>query len=67
MKNKLIREKRIKEKRFIRFVNLMMVDFIVKGEEVMNSINGNFVMKSIIFDFFVFIFELRSYSNERKK
>lgn len=67
MKNKLIKEKRIKEKRFIRFVNLMMVDFIVKGEEVMNSINGNFVMKLIIFDFFVFIFELRSYSNERKK
>lgn len=66
MKNKLVREKRIKEKRFIRFVNLMMVDFFVKGEEVMNSINGNFVMKSTIFDFFVFIFELRSYSNERK-
>lgn len=66
MKNKLIKEKRIKEKRFIRFVNLMMVDFIVKGEEVMNSINGNFVIKSMIFDFCVFIFELRSYSNERK-
>lgn len=39
MKNKLIREKRIKEKRFFRFVNLIVADFFVNGKEVMNSMN----------------------------
>lgn len=67
MKNKLIREKRTKEKRLTRSVNSMMADFTAKGEEVMNSINGNSAMKPITSDSFVFILELRSHSNERKK
>lgn len=67
MKNKLIREKRTREKRLTRSVNSMMADFTAKGEEVTNSINGNSAMKPMTSDSFVFILELRSHSNERKK
>lgn len=39
MKYKLLKEKRIKDNRFFRFVNLMVVDFFVNGKEVMNIMN----------------------------
>lgn len=67
MKNKLIREKRTKEKRLPRSVNSIVADSPANGKEVMNSMNQNPAMKPMTSDSCVFILELRSHSNERKK
>lgn len=68
MKNKLFKEKRTKDNRLPRSVNSMMYDS-ANGQEVMNSMNQNPAMKPMIStsDSCVFILELRSHSNERKK
>lgn len=69
MKYKLLKEKRTKDNRLPRSVNSMVADSPANGKEVMNIMNQNPTMKPIIStsETCIFILELRSRSNERKK
>lgn len=69
MKNKLLKEKRTQDNRLSRSVNSMVADSPANGEEVMNSMKQNPTMKPMIStsETCIFILELRSQSNERKK